>query len=372
MSGRGIQIFLLVAVMAALYALGFWQGSSQTTSPHEITTTDNTSRSAAPAAALDHPSEPISPPDSTEMFYTLLENGAWFQLERWFDEHARSVSTEQRVALVNSMSQQVNKYDALAMRSVLRAYLDQHGDDIQALFLLSDLQQVSGLREGALETLFGVLDQPVEPIDYARARRAAEQIINVIDNELRTRGALSERAAFWQHVSLRVPASDLFRYQWARALAQSKQHDEALRILAQTGTTDVSQDELDTLEEQILLAQTTVQFRKDGDRLLSIARAPTGLAVTLLVDTGANITSLTRSALRSLAARRLPEEATVRTAGGLVTTGIYTVPEIRVEGRVFTDLRVLELPIDLPGIDGLLGTDLLNQLAVDPLALQTR
>ena len=372
MSGRGIQIFLLLAVMAAVYALGFWQGSSHMTSPRAETSAENTSPLSTPAVAVGGPTEPVSPPASAEVFYTLLENGAWFQLERWFDEHARSVSTEQGTALVHSMSQQLNKYDALAMRSVLRAYLDQHGDDIQALFLLSDLQQISGLREGALETLFGLLAQPLETADYARAKRAAEQIINVIDNELRTRGALAERAAFWQHVSLRVPASDLFRYQWARALAQYKQHDEALRILAQTGTSDVSQDELDTLEQQILLAQTTIAFRKDGDRLLSIARAPAGLDVTLLVDTGANITSLTRSALRLLAARRLPEKATVRTAGGTVTTGMYMVPEIRVEGRVFTDLRVLELPIDLPGIDGLLGTDLSNQLAVDPLALQTR
>jgi len=371
MSGRGIQIFLLLAVMAAVYTLGYWQGSSQITSSPEDTISAAASRSATPSAALGIPAQPVSPHDSAEVFNRLLENGAWFQLERWLDEHAQSVSSELGVALVNSMSQQINKYDALAMRSVLRAYLDQQGGDMQALFLLSDLQQISGLREGALETLFGVLDQAVDPADYTRARRAAEQIINVIDNELRTRGALAERAAFWQNVSLRVPASDLFRYQWARALAQYQQHDEALRILAQTGTSDVSQDELDSLEEQIMLAQTTITFRKDGDRLLSIASAPTGLAVTLLVDTGANITSLTKAALRSLAARRLPEEATVRTAGGLVTTGIYRVPEIRIEGRVFTDLRVLELPIDLPGIDGLLGTDLLSQLAVDPLALQT-
>ena len=373
MSGRGIQIFLALVLIAAVYALGFWQGSTRSSSSLLLVAApDSQGSTTAPAADPAKQPEQTRPPDATDVFYQLLESGAWFQLERWFDEYAQSMSREQGVALVNSMSQQVNKYDALAMRSVLRAYLDVHADDVDALFLLSDLQQVSGLREGALETLFSLLAQPVEPQAYNRAKRAAEQIINVIDNELRARGALAERAAFWQHVSLRLPASDLFRYQWARALAQHKQHDEALRILAETGTSDVSQDELDTLEEQILLAQTTVQFRKDGDRLLSIASAPTGLSVTLLVDTGANITSLTKAALRSLGARRLPQEASVRTAGGLVTTGIYSVPKIRVEGRLFTDLRVLELPIDLPGIDGLLGTDLLNQLAVDPLSLHTR
>ena len=43
------------------------------------------------------------------------------------------------------------------MRAVLRAYLEVYPGDIAALFLLSDLQQTSGLREQALETLFDVL-----------------------------------------------------------------------------------------------------------------------------------------------------------------------------------------------------------------------
>ncbi|XOV81900.1 MAG: retropepsin-like aspartic protease [bacterium] len=367
---------MALLVMAAVFTLGYWAGSLRATSQAIIATASKPAEHAGAEQPLTRSSVPpdqqSEPAAATEGFYALLEKGAWFALERWFDEHGQHVTAVEGAALVRAMSQQVNKYDALAMRNVLRAYLDLFSGDVEALFLLSDLQQVSGLREGALDTLFNLLAQPVDARDYDRAKRAAQQIINVIDNELRTRGALADRVAFWQHMSLRLPASDLFRYQWARALAQHKQHDAALRILAQTGTSDVSQDELDTLEEQIMLAQTTVQFHKDGDRLLSLATAPSGLSVTLLVDTGANITSFTRSALRLLAARRLPEQAQVRTAGGIVTTGIYVVPSMRVEGRLFTNLRVLELPVDLEGIDGLLGTDLLNQLAVDPLSLHTR
>lgn len=379
MSGRGIQLFLVLALLLSAYSVGYHQGAGrwpgQNPDPSLSTFPLAQQNQAVQQPQQDIPtgSFNVAPGETSATVYAnLLAAGAWFQLERWLGEHAQTMTQQQGRELVASMSRQVNKYDALAMRSVLRAYLDVMPDHIDAMFLLSDLQQISGMREGALETLFELLAQPVSAEVFSKAKLSAEQIINVIDNELRTRGALADRAAFWQHVSARLPSSDLFRYQWARALAQYKQHDEALRILAQTGTTDVSQESLDDLAEQILLAQTTVQFQRDGDRLLSVVQTPNGLSITLLVDTGANVTSLTKSALRSLAAKRQPEQARVRTAGGVVTTGIYTVPEMLVEGRVFNNLRVIELPVDLPGIDGLLGTDLINQLSVDPLLLPTQ
>ena len=138
-----------------------------------------------------------------------------------------------------------------------------------------------------------------------------------------------------------------------------------LYLMQEKGTT------LDELAERLALAEQGVTFIRDGDRLLSQVSAPeTGLTFMLLVDTGANITSFTRDALRTLGARRLGEDARVRTASGVVTTGVYSVSELNVQGQYFSDVRVLELPAKLPGLDGLLGTDIIRQLSADPLNLQ--
>ena len=59
----------------------------------------------------------------------------------------------------------------------------------------------------------------------------------------------------------------------------------------------------------------------------------------------------------------------IRTAGGVVETGVYRVPELEVQGQYFSDVRVLELPVVLPGLDGLLGLDIIHQLSADPLRL---
>ena len=51
---------------------------------------------------------------------------------------------------------------------------------------------------------------------------------------------------------------------------------------------------------------------------------------------------------------------------GVVETGVYQVELLEISGRRFEDVMVLELPVALPEIDGLLGLDLVNELTGDP------
>ncbi len=321
------------------------------------------------SAAL--PAQTRPPGTPLDEFESLLDSGAWFQLEQWLSANRAQVTPAHGRSLVATLRSSVNKYDALAMRQVLASYLEAQPTDHEALFLLADLQQISGLSELALETLFDLMQLPLETGVQTQAQIEADRIVQAIDAQLRNRGAAVEREAFRRQMSQRMPLSDRYRYEWAVALADAQRIDEASRVLAETGTADITQATLDELAERLALAEQGVTFIRDGDRLLSQVSAPeTGLTFTLLVDTGANITSFTRDALRTLGAQRLGEDARVRTASGIVTTGVYRVSELNVQGHYFSDVRVLELPAKLPGLDGLLGTDLIQQLSADPLNLQ--
>ena len=86
------------------------------------------------------------------------------------------------------------------------------------------------------------------------------------------------------------------------------------------------------------------------------------LQLSLLVDTGATVTTLTREVLRTSGARRLRDTARIRTANGVVEAAVYEVPLLDVQGHRFENVRVLELPVELPGLDGLLGLDLVDQM----------
>ncbi len=327
---------------------------------------------AAPAArdAVPQPAATDPVPAPADDFENLLASAAWFQLEAWLSANRATVTPAHGRSLVATLRSSVNKYDALVMRQVLASYLEAQPNDHEALFLLADLQQVSGLSELALETLFDLMQLPLDAGTQTQAQIEADRIVQAIDAQLRNRGAAVEREAFRREMSQRMPLSDRYRYEWAVALADVQRIDEASRVLAETGTADIAQATLDELAERLELVEQGVTFIRDGDRLLSQVSAPSGLTFMLLVDTGANITSFTRDALRTLGAERLGEDARVRTASGIVTTGVYRVSELNVQGQYFSDVRVLELPAKLPGLDGLLGTDIIQQLSADPLNLQ--
>jgi predicted aspartyl protease len=368
-----IPYFFAFAAGAGLYGLGYWHGqhSKPALADQRSLVTDSVQLAQTDIAPPGEQSgaQPGLGALEPETFDRLLDNSAWFALERWLVENREELNYTHGARLVQVFAQRLNKYDAVAMRRVLRAYLNVMAADIGVLLLLSDLQQLSGMREAALETLFTVLALAPEPPMMAQARRQADQIIFVIDNELKIRGALAEREAFWQHNSQRLPSSDRYRYEWAKSLASLQQWQQALRVLAETGTSDIAQETLDELRALIENSEQGLQFQRDGDRMLSAAKTPAGVTLTLLVDTGANVTSLSRTALRSVAAVRLTEQARIRTANGVVQTGVYRVPEIEIQGRRFSNLRVIELPVELPGLDGLLGLDILNALSLDPLNL---
>ncbi len=364
--GRGFAYFFFLVAGAVLYGAGYWHGASSGADTHP------------PAAAATLPVEtPISIDPGQKAgsageipvipgFEKLLAGGAWFKLERWLDSNRASLTPAHGQALRATLSASLNKYDALAMRRILRAYLSAQPDDIAVLFLLSDLQQMSGLPEAALETLFTIMSYAVGPDTENQARRAADQIVGVIDTRLKARGALAELEAFWRYVSQRLPSSDMYRLQWAGALALSKQFSDARRVVAETGVSDVAQGDIDALLQRIEFAERGVDFTRQGEHLVATAYTGAGFDLTLLVDTGASITSLTREALRGMAAQRLPETVRIRTANGIAEAAVYRVELLEIQGRRFENVRVLELPAQLPGLDGLLGVDLVNEITKNP------
>ena len=141
----------------------------------------------------------------------------------------------------------------------------------------------------------------------------------------------------------------------------------AQRLLDEIGTTDVAQDTLDDLAVEIAQASQGPGFvRRNGQLLATVSAGPQAQtespAFELLVDTGANITSLSRRALRQLSAEPTGRSVKVRTAGGTVETEVFVVPQMYVQGRVVSNVRALRLPNEMLGMDGLLGTDILQRL----------
>ena len=87
-----------------------------------------------------------------------------------------------------------------------------------------------------------------------------------------------------------------------------------------------------------------------------------GQPIQFLIDTGATMTGLAESRLKSLGASLVQQGIRVQTANGIVELPVYRLRELRVGALVLKDMAVLGFA-DLPrGADGILGMDVLSRL----------
>ncbi len=279
-----------------------------------------------------------------------------------------SDAAEDLITRAEALVTQGRPYDAL---EVLTGYFqathveatERHG---RALFLLSDLRQMTGEVEAALTPLFEILRYPPSTETADRARRRLDLLINAREQQLINAGDLVGLVAYFEGLVREDPAYDGYRLKLARWLLRSGEVDEAARLTREIGLVGVTPAELEALEGEIRLAETALPVEREGGAMYTAATV-SGQArrseLRFLIDTGATMTGLSESRLKSLGAVLIDEGIRVHTASGVVTLPVYRVRELRLGALVLEDLNVLGFN-DLPRrADGLLGMDVLSRLS---------
>jgi predicted aspartyl protease len=259
--------------------------------------------------------------------------------------------------------------DLPAAIAVLENHLNEYLHDAAALFLLSDLYQMSGQWLHSMEALIDVLGYPPTPADADRARRRLDLLVNAREQQLINSRDRAGLIALFEGLVRAEPAWDGHRLKLARWLLRDGDLEGAERMSREIGLVGVTEAELDGLKRDLLLARTTLDLERSGGAMYTsgtVRSAGRSGQHRFLVDTGATMSGLGVSLLERLGARRLAEDATVRTANGTTVMPVYRVDELAVGRLVVHDLVVLGLN-DLPGgAEGLLGMDVLDLLSMDP------
>jgi len=236
----------------------------------------------------------------------------------------------------------------------------------RALFLLSDLRQMTGEVEGALAPLFDILRYPATPAIAERARRRLNLLINAREQQLINAGDLVGLIAYFEFLVREEPAYDGHRLKLARWLLRSGDVSGAERLVREIGLVGVTQAEIEALESEIRLAATALPVERQGGAMYTAAVAAgqkRQSEVRFLIDTGATMSGLAESRLKTLGAVLIDEGIRVQTANGVVELPVYRLRELRIGALVLEDLVVLGFA-DLPRrADGLLGMDVLGQLS---------
>ena len=272
------------------------------------------------------------------------------------------------IAQAEALVTEGRPYDALEIlaeyfRATHAEATERHA---RALFLLSDLKQMTGEVEDALVPLFDILRYPPSTTTADRARRRLDLLINAREQQLINAGDLVGLVAYFERLVNEDPGYDGYRLKLARWLLRSGDVEAAARLAREIGLVGVTPAELEALEGEIRLAATALPVEREGGAMYTAASV-SGRAgrsdLRLLIDTGATMTGMSESRLKALGAVLIEEGIRVQTANGVVALPVYHLEELRLGGLVLEDLKVLGFS-DLPRrADGLLGMDVLSKLS---------
>ncbi|GHA11429.1 hypothetical protein GCM10008090_21490 [Arenicella chitinivorans] len=296
---------------------------------------------------------------------TWLSDGNLAQIKNYVLSHYSALSSSE----LNAIKQQLlaidvtqpNALDRLALTAELfddnlswQAYArhaerDRHWHEAHKAYLrLSQLEVEPDAQEAAFSAL-------VRTSAYLR-------------NELERNGDLSGIQLLYQQLVDLHPGVTRFRLELAHAnlhlgdLNRARLLYEELRYDPDFGA--IAEHALDTIErkssDQARNDEVEVPLEIQGSSMLvrvSLNQQPT----TLLLDTGASITALSKATIRALNLPPTGQKIWLATANGQRQASVYSLNQITL-GQ-FTLNRVLVAEIDLEHYDGLLGTDVLSALA---------
>ena len=257
--------------------------------------------------------------------------------------------------------------EALAVLvSYLQATPEQGSETYsRALFLLSDLRQMTGEVEPALTPLFEILRYPPSQATADRARQRLGLLVNAREQQLINSEDYVGLVSYFQYLVQEDPGFDGHRLKLARWLLKSGDALAAEQVVRETGTVGVSQAEIDALSDEIRIARTALPIEREAGAMYTAASARGGgqsREFRFLIDTGATMTGLAESRLTTLGARLVDQGIRVQTANGIVELPVYRLQELRVGALVLEEVAVLGFS-DLPrGADGILGMDVLSRL----------
>jgi clan AA aspartic protease (TIGR02281 family) len=295
---------------------------------------------------------------------TLVQARDWAALDAWTVANARAIRAgalaDERAKLLPELGRAAATGARREAGRWLESYLELVPADADAALLLADLYAAAGMPRRALPWLFAVSAVADETVAAVLARR----IDRLVEDHARTlaeRDAQGEVLTFYEELSLVQPHDDRYRVGAVRALLALGELDRAERLLAETGNAGVEEATLEGLRDELEFARTGLPIARRGALLVAEVLV-NGRPVTMMVDTGATHSALTTDRLRRVGARREGPRVRVQTAGGVIEAPRYVLDHLGVAGRVFQGFEVLALDELPPGVDGLLGVDVLDRI----------
>ena len=260
--------------------------------------------------------------------------------------------------LQNGQAEQVLSYTQTFLE---RFYFDADIFQLQAAAQLKNHQSLQ-----AIKTLFTQYERTTVSTDAAALHLAIDHVVESYQQELEQQKHWQDLLALYDFLVVADPGNAGYYLAQAKTLVEIEDYANARLALAH-----VYDDPVLGVEARALLqrmknterGEIRIPLQSSGKNYAVNAMLDERYPVTLLVDTGASISSISRAyfnKIRSDAAPVYLDELSVQTANGSVKAPRYRFHSLALHGVTVRDVDILVMD-DLPADHGLLGMNVLGQ-----------
>jgi len=317
-----------------------------------------------------------------DTFEKLLKEQRYFNAMTLFQEQktqSEQIAAQLKVSLLDELKYLIEVRNNSDFSELVEQYLSLYYDDIDVLLLLAEFNRANS-------SYLEVVNVFLLAKTYAYSHNDQEKVDNRFNKfVMEVDGSYTEQGDWWSLINLytHIDTSGLMTstYQYQQALAHLRSGDEAFAIeqfnqlLGDSLVGEAAAKALSSLTSET--ENPTIVYESAWEGADSIALQKLGNqyavnldnsrrdSVTLLIDTGASMTAISRDSFNTLNASgdAVEQDRRVfRTANGLVQATVFSIPELSLGPHRLEDTQIAVIDFDNSrGIDGLLGMNILGQ-----------
>lgn len=252
--------------------------------------------------------------------------------------------------------------------SAIERWRRENGRAIEAALRIAELRLAQGDSSAAIRGLLASADEVDSLASQAAFERMLADAVDHAARELTARGDGDALDLLLEEITLALPELGIYFLRLGTLRVQAGAEDGALAVLSQIqnhaefgAAAREMLNDLASEHNDVIAGVETLPLRRRGDQFIVEASLGNGNGLSLLIDTGASMTVVSRQRLESLGYAINGPTTYFSTAGGVVEGPVMTLERLSLGAAAVHQLPVGVLPIDLPGeIDGLLGMNFLR------------
>ena len=337
-------------------------------------------------SAKEPESNPLSQPPTynKEMaaIAALIEQGKYQAVMSQVNELYSQLNSPQleqiKEMVLSEANQLINASKSKQAIELLTKYTDSY-DDSDALYLLAKAARMTKQWKLALDAMMKYNTQEYRPEKIESMLSEMVFVANQIRASLELQRDQIGIRNMYHRLYEQHPNYPRFQLELAQSYLRLNQAESALPLLENLKFDDeygaIAKQNLNKIEQQLAseiekpnnpesvsYAEVVVPLIKSGNSFFAKTKINSRTA-TLLLDTGASITALSKDTIRRLKLAPSGQQIRLNTANGVTNSRLYVVNNITLGSFKVNNLLVAE--IEMTGSEpfqGLLGTDLLNKL----------